>query len=116
DRARIQDILQEIIEIVAASAGQIWAGLSAFAVKGVAGRARGVEEGSALTRICFCQCCRRELSLPLGNQLLLIRRGVPEFAPNFGELLVQRRVVQTANLTGVKSGNVCAGNSSLAHR
>ena len=114
--ARVDDILQQIIEVVAARAGKVRADLPSVTVKRVASGASGVENHPALALVRLRKCDGHVLGLPLCDELLLVGTGIAEFAPRFRELVVQRRIVQTSNLPGVKSGNVLARNSSPDHR
>src|SRR5215510_14711103 len=98
-RAWVHDIFQQVIQIIAASANQVRASLSSFAVKSKARGANCIENAAALTPIRPGERCGSKFSLPFANRLMFVGRGLSQFTPNFPELLCQVSIIETPNLT-----------------
>ena len=93
---------------MAAAAGEIGAERVALAVEFVARGADGVVDDAALTGITGANERGGELRFERGDELLLIGAGFADFAPDLGEFLRERGIVETPDLPSEDRGEVGA--------
>src|SRR5262249_44757781 len=99
DGTRVEDVLQQVVDAAAVGPGDLGADLAADAVERVAVQARFREYGSAEVHVRGRLRHRGELPLPLGDERLALGRCLPYSAPQVGDLLVERGVLEAAELT-----------------
>lgn len=69
-----------------------------------------VEDGAALAGVAAGDDGGGKARFPFRDELLFVGGGIAQDTPDFGEFRGERRVVEAANLAGVKGGNIGARN------
>jgi len=110
DGTGVEDVFQQVVDAAAVGPGDLGADLAADAVERVAVLARLREDGAAQVHVAGRGHRGGEPFLPRGDQLLPFLGRLADGAPQVGDLLVERGVLEGPELADHLGGNVGRGN------
>ena len=110
DGAGVDDVVEQIVEIVAAGAGEVGGDRAAGAEEAMAVGAGGLEDGAAVACVGGGERLFRQiLALSCAMSLLLVLGRIAELAPDLGKAGGEFFVAEAADLAGLRALSPLAG-------
>lgn len=113
DAAGVEDVVEDVVEVVALATGEVGGDLGPFAEELVAGGAVFGEDSATVREVGELEIVGSELRFQLLGFGVFVSRGAADGAPDFGEAVVHALVGEGLELANRQSRHVLARHEAL---